>query len=88
MVWLFWLGIGLVVGLLVRMAHRWPANWGGAGWLVFAGAGALSGVVGGLLGMSVLGLAYSPLTAVWIAAVAVAVSATLVSRRQTTMRQG
>lgn len=66
---LFWLLIGVLIGILANAAKLWSVGWVWSRCL----AGALAALAGGWLGVWVFGSLFGTATAVWIAVLAVMV---------------
>jgi hypothetical protein len=75
---LLWLVLGVLIGGLANGAKLRPVRWGGRGWLVMLGLGALSALLGGWLGTLILGALFATAMALWIAVVGVALLPRLV----------
>ena len=68
---LIWLGLGLLIGALALAARLRPAAWGRWGWLWMLGLGALAAQLGGWLGTLLMGRLYGTADALWVAALLV-----------------
>ena len=77
---LIWLGLGLLMGALALAARLRPAAWGRRGWLWMLGLGALAAQVGGWLGTLLMGRLYATADALWVAALLVAAVPLLAER--------
>ena len=64
---LIWLGLGLLIGALALAARLRPASWGRRGWLWMLGLGILAAQVGGWLGTLLMGRLYGTPDALWVA---------------------
>lgn len=80
---LLWLGLGLLIGALALAARLRPASWGHWGWLWMLGLGVLAAQVGGWLGTLLMGRLYATADALWVAALLVAVVPLLAERWRT-----
>lgn len=68
---LIWLGLGLLIGALALAARLRPASWGRRGWLWMLGLGVLAAQLGGWLGTLLMGRLYGTADALWVAALLV-----------------
>jgi hypothetical protein len=76
---LFWVLIGLLIGALANAAQLRPAAWARGGRLTLLGLGALVTLLGGWLGTWLLGSLFATATAIWIAALGVALLPRLIT---------
>ncbi len=76
---LFWVLLGLLIGVLANAAKLRPAAWVRGGRLGMLGLGALVAVLGGWLGTWVLGTLFATATALWIAVLGVALLPRLIT---------
>jgi len=76
---LFWVLLGLIIGVLANAAKLRPAAWVRGGRLGMLGLGALVAVLGGWLGTWVLGTLFATATALWIAVLGVALLPRLIT---------
>lgn len=72
---LLWLALGLGVGALAIGARLGAQALGRRAWLLLPGIGALSAVLGGMLGSLMLSAFYGTATAVWVAVLSVSAGA-------------
>ena len=77
---LVWLGIGLLIGALALGARLRPIAWGRRGWLVMLALGAVAALLGGWLGALLWGRLYGTPTALWVAALVVALGPWMFTR--------
>jgi MFS family permease len=77
---LIWLGLGLLIGALALAARLRPASWGRRGWLWMLGLGILAAQLGGWLGTLLMGRLYGTPDALWVAALLVVVVPLLAER--------
>ena len=68
---LSWLLIGLLTGLLANGAKLRPPFWQRQGWLKLIAVAILAALLGGLLGTLILGQEFATPTALWVAVLAV-----------------
>ena len=76
---LLWVGLGLLIGALANAARLRLSAWGRGGRLGLLGLGALVAVLGGWLGTWVLGALFATATALWSAALGVALLPRLIT---------
>ena len=76
---LFWLLLGLLIGVLANAAKLRPTAWVRGGRLGMLGLGALVALLGGWLGTWVLGTLFATATALWIAVLGVALLPRLIT---------
>ena len=78
---LIWLGLGLLIGALALAARLRPASWDRRGWLWMLGLGLLAAQLGGWLGTLLMGRLYGTPDALWMAALLVVAVPWLLARR-------
>jgi hypothetical protein len=76
---LFWLLIGMLIGMLANAAKLRPVTWGRGGPLALLGLGALVALLGGWLGTWLLGALFATATATWISVLGVALLPRLIA---------
>lgn len=65
-----WAALGILTGALALAARLKPTDWGKHGWLWMLALGAVSALLGGLLGFWLFGRLFSTPAALWIAVLA------------------
>lgn len=79
---LIWVGLGLLIGALALAARLRPASWGRQGWLWMLGLGILAAQLGGWLGTLLMDRLYGTADALWVAALLVFAVPSLAERRR------